>query len=156
MNVLGIESSCDDCSIAVVENGRKIISNVIATQIDIHRPYMGVVPEIASRTHTEWIVDTYHEALKQGGLNTSDIHGIAVTNRPGLVGSLLVGLSFAKGLVLSLGVPYTTVNHVMAHLYAPQLDREIEYPFSAACLRRPYPYLYGRGAGTDKSYGYNN
>ncbi len=129
MKVLGIESSCDDCSIAVVEDGRKILSSVVATQIEIHRPFMGVVPEIASRTHTEWIEDTYFEALRQAGLKGSDLDGIAVTSRPGLVGSLLVGLSFAKGLVLSLGVPYTTVNHVMAHLYAPQLEREVEYPF---------------------------
>ena len=129
MKVLGIESSCDDCSIAVVEDGRHILSSIVATQIDIHRPYMGVVPEIASRTHTEWIHDTFTETLRRGGLKKEQIDGIAVTSRPGLVGSLLVGLSFAKGLSLSLGIPYTTVNHVKAHLYAPQLERNIAYPF---------------------------
>ncbi|WP_319561070.1 tRNA (adenosine(37)-N6)-threonylcarbamoyltransferase complex transferase subunit TsaD [Marispirochaeta sp.] len=129
MNVLGIETSCDDCSIAVVEDGRRILSSIVATQIDIHRPFMGVVPEIASRTHTEWIHDTFSESLRQAGMTAEKLDGIAVTSRPGLVGSLLVGLSFAKGLVLALGIPYTTVNHVKAHLYAPQLEREIPYPF---------------------------
>ena len=129
MKVLGIETSCDECSIAVVEDGRRILSSIVATQIDIHRPFMGVVPEIASRTHTEWIHDTFTEALRRGNLAKEHIEGIAVTSRPGLVGSLLVGLSFAKGLALSLGIPFTTVNHVKAHLYAPQLEREIPYPF---------------------------
>ena len=129
MKVLGIETSCDECSIAVVENGRHILSSIVATQIDIHRPFMGVVPEIASRTHTEWIRDTFTETLHRGELALEDLDGIAVTSRPGLVGSLLVGLSFAKGLALALGIPYTTVNHVKAHLYAPQLEREISYPF---------------------------
>ena len=129
MRVLGIESSCDDCSVALVEDGRSILSSVVATQIDIHRPYMGVVPELASRTHTEWIRATFDEALHTAGLTVDDIDGIAVTNRPGLVGSLLVGLSFAKGLSLSRRIPLVTVNHVKAHLYAPQLEREIEYPF---------------------------
>ncbi len=129
MIVLGIESSCDECSIALVEDGRRIISSIVATQIDIHRPYMGVVPEIASRTHTEWIRDTFDRALKEAGLGIADIDAVAVTNRPGLVGSLLVGLSFAKGLALAGDLPLVGVNHVQAHLYAPQLDREIEYPF---------------------------
>lgn len=129
MIVLGIETSCDECSIAVVEDGQRILSSIVATQIDIHRPFMGVVPEIASRTHTEWIYDTFNESLRQAELTRDRLDGVAVTSRPGLVGSLLVGLSFAKGLVLALGVPYTTVNHVKAHLYAPRLEREIPYPF---------------------------
>jgi tRNA N6-adenosine threonylcarbamoyltransferase len=129
MRVLGIESSCDDCSIAVVEDGRKILSSIVATQIEIHRPYMGVVPEIASRTHTEWIRDTFDSALSAAGIGIDAVDGIAVTSRPGLVGSLLVGLSFAKGLSLARSIPLVTVNHVQAHLYAPQLERDIRYPF---------------------------
>ncbi len=129
MKILGIESSCDECSAAIVENGNKILSNVIATQIDIHRPYNGVVPEIASRTHTEWIVPTVEEAVSNAGLSFNDIDGIAVTNRPGLVGSLLVGLSYAKGLAFALDKPFIGIDHIRAHLYAPHLEFEIEYPY---------------------------
>ncbi len=129
MTVLGIESSCDECSVALVEDGKRILSNVIATQIEFHRPYDGVVPEIASRKHTEWIRDVYDRALSEAGTESSGIDGIAVTNRPGLVGSLLVGVSFAKALAFSLDVPLVGIDHVRAHLYAPQLERDIPYPF---------------------------
>ena len=129
MNVLGIESSCDECSVAIVEDGRHIRSNVIASQIDIHRPYNGVVPELASRTHTEWISGTVKESLAEAGMSLDQIDGIAVTNRPGLVGALLVGVSFAKGLAFSRGLPFVGVDHIRAHLYAPQLENDIEYPF---------------------------
>lgn len=129
MYVLGIESSCDECSAAVVEDGKRILSNVVATQIEFHRPYSGVVPEIASRKHTEWIVPVVERAFSEAGVAARDLGGIAVTNRPGLVGSLLVGLSFAKGYALALGLPYVAVDHVRAHLYAPYLEYEIEYPY---------------------------
>ena len=129
MLVLGIESSCDECSAAVVEDGRRILSNEIATQIEIHKAYDGVVPEIASRTHTEWISGVVDNALKDAGLKIADIDGIAVTNRPGLIGSLMVGLSFAKGLSLSAGKPFVGVDHIMAHLYASRLEKEVEYPY---------------------------
>jgi len=129
MKVLGIESSCDECSVAVVENGEKILSNVIATQLDIHRPYDGVVPEIASRTHTEWIWPVVNSAIDEAGISKEDIDGIAVTNRPGLVGSLLVGLSFAKGLSYALDRPFAAVDHIRAHLYAAHLEYKIDYPY---------------------------
>ncbi|MBB6479043.1 tRNA (adenosine(37)-N6)-threonylcarbamoyltransferase complex transferase subunit TsaD [Spirochaeta isovalerica] len=129
MLVLGIESSCDECSVAVVEDGKRILSNVIATQIDLHKPFNGVVPEIASRLHTEWIYPVVEESLAEAGVSVDQIDGIAVTNRPGLVGSLLVGLSFAKGLAWSLNIPFVGVDHIRAHLYAPHLEYEIEYPY---------------------------
>lgn len=129
MLVLGIESSCDECSAAVVENGRRILSNIVATQVDIHRPYSGVVPEIASRTHTEWILPVVTKALTEAGVDEHDIEGVAVTTRPGLIGSLLVGLSFGKAYAYALGLPFVGVDHILAHLYAPQLEFEIEYPF---------------------------
>ena len=129
MLVLGIESSCDECSAAVVEDGRRILSNEIATQIEIHKAYDGVVPEIASRTHTEWISGVVRKALEDAGVVIDDIDGIAVTNRPGLIGSLMVGLSFAKGLSLSAKKPFVGVDHIMAHLYASRLETEVEYPF---------------------------
>lgn len=129
MKILGIESSCDECSAAVVEDGKIIVSNIIATQIDFHRRYNGVVPEIASRLHTEWITSVVREALEKADLKLRDIDGIAVTNRPGLVGSLLVGVSFAKGLSLALDKPFIGIDHIRAHLYAPHLEYEISYPY---------------------------
>ncbi|MBU8912651.1 MAG: tRNA (adenosine(37)-N6)-threonylcarbamoyltransferase complex transferase subunit TsaD [Spirochaetales bacterium] len=129
MRVLGVETSCDECSVAVVEDGARILGQIIATQIDQHGPYGGVVPEIASRTHTEWISGVYTRALQEAGVAASELDGIAVTTRPGLSGSLVVGLSFAKGLAFGLGIPLIGVDHVLAHLYAPQLEQEVEYPF---------------------------
>ena len=129
MKILGIESSCDECSASVVEDGKHILSNVIATQIDFHRVYNGVVPEIASRLHTEWITSVVRRALEECGLSLQSIDGIAVTNRPGLVGSLLVGVSFAKGMALALDKPLIGVDHIRAHLFAPHLEYEISYPY---------------------------
>ncbi len=129
MKILGIETSCDECAASVVEDGKKVLSNVVATQIELHKPHNGVVPEIASRLHTEWIISVVRDSIDQAGLNLKDIDGVAVTSRPGLVGSLLVGLSFAKGLALSLEKPFIGVDHIRAHLYAPYLEQTIEYPY---------------------------
>lgn len=129
MLVLGIETSCDECSLALVEDGKRIISNRIATQIELHKPWYGVVPEIASRLHIQWIDGVREEALAEGGKTLKDIDAIAVTARPGLMGSLMVGLSYAKGLSWSLDVPFIGINHVEAHLYAPHLEYDIEYPY---------------------------
>lgn len=129
MLVLGIESSCDECAAAVIKDGNTILSNVIATQIEEHTPYMGVVPEIASRIHTEWISGVVEKALDEAGIKASDLDGIAVANRPGLSGSLLVGVSYAKGLSYALGIPVIGVDHVKAHLYAPHLEFDIPYPY---------------------------
>ena len=134
MKVLGIETSCDECSVPVVEDGRHILSNVVASQIDVHRPYYGVVPELASRTHTEWIAPVFRKSIDDAGITPNEIEGIAVTDRPGLVGSLLVGLSFAKALAYGLGIPFIGVNHVEAHLYAPHLESSIEYPYLGAIV----------------------
>ena len=129
MMVLGVESSCDECSVAVAEDGRRVLGHVIATQLDEHAPYQGVVPEIASRTHTRWITAVYLRALDRAGISEKRLDAVAVTNRPGLVGSLVVGLSFAKSLAWGLGIPLVGVNHMLAHLYAPQLEQPVEYPF---------------------------
>jgi N6-L-threonylcarbamoyladenine synthase len=129
MIVLGVESSCDECAAAVVEDGRRILSNVVATQEELHRPYYGVVPEIASRRHIETIQPVVTKALQDAGLAIGEVDGLAVTCRPGLIGSLLVGLSFVKGLALAMDRPFVGVDHVLAHLYAPHLEEEIGYPY---------------------------
>lgn len=129
MKVLGIESSCDECAAAVVEDGTRILSNVVATQIPFHEVYNGVVPEIASRMHTEWISGVVKTALSDAGCKPSDIDGVAATAQPGLLGSLLVGLSFGKAFAYSLDKPFIAVDHMLAHLYAPMLSEKVEYPF---------------------------
>lgn len=129
MVILGIETSCDECSLAIVRDGKEILSNIIATQIDFHRPYMGVVPEIASRIHTEWIVGVAEEALREAEMVPADIDAVAVTNRPGLSGSLLVGLNFAKAFAFSRSIPFIGVDHIKAHLYAPHIMQDIPYPY---------------------------
>lgn len=135
MIVLGIETSCDETSCALVADGKDILSNVVATQIPFHTIYKGVVPEIASRKHIEWILPVAREALKTADLSIDKVDAIAATNRPGLVGGLLVGLTFAKGLALALDKPFIAVNHMLGHLYAPRLRFEgagstlAEYPF---------------------------
>ncbi len=130
MKILGIESSCDETAAAVVEDGRKILSSVVASQIDIHAKYGGVVPEIASRAHTEAICGVVESALNQAELTIKDIDAIAVTNAPGLIGALLTGLSFAKGLAFSSGKPLIPVHHIRGHVAANYLAHEdLEPPF---------------------------
>jgi N6-L-threonylcarbamoyladenine synthase len=129
MKILGIETSCDECSVAVVENGKSILSNIVATQIEFHKPFYGVVPEIASRKHVEWILPVMQRALGQAGVSLAQLDGVAATYRPGLIGSLLVGLSFAKGLALAAGKPLIAVDHIQAHLFAPRLVAEIAPPY---------------------------
>ncbi|NLM01267.1 MAG: tRNA (adenosine(37)-N6)-threonylcarbamoyltransferase complex transferase subunit TsaD [Treponema sp.] len=129
MKILGIESSCDETAASVVVDGKKILSNVVATQIPFHTKYQGVVPELASRKHIEWIQPVVHEALEEASLSINDIDAVVATNRPGLMGSLLVGLTFGKTLAWSLGKPFLAVNHMLAHLYAAHLLEDVSYPY---------------------------
>lgn len=129
MKILGIESSCDETAAAVVEDGRTILSNVVATQIPFHKMYKGVVPEIASRKHTEWILPVVRQALKEASLTIEDIDAVAATNRPGLMGSLLVGMTFGKTLAWATGKPFIAINHMLGHLYAAHLENDIPYPY---------------------------
>ena len=135
MYILGIESSCDETSAAVVsmENGeRRILSNIVASQIETHRLYGGVVPEIASRAHIEAISRITYEALETAGVTLKDIGCIAVTSHPGLIGALLVGVNFAKSLAFAHGIPLVPVNHVKAHVAAAYLEyADLEPPFTA-------------------------
>ncbi len=120
MNVLGIETSCDETAAAVVSDGRVVASSVVSSQIDLHARYGGVVPEIAGRAHVELLVPVIEEALARAGIEHPD--AVAATYGPGLVGSLLVGLSAAKGLAMSWGVPFVGVNHLEGHLFAPVIE----------------------------------
>ena len=129
LKILSIETSCDETSVAIVED-RTVLSNIVATQIEEHKIYGGVVPEIASRRHTEAIAQTCNEALIQANLTFKDIDAVAVTFAPGLIGALLVGVNFAKGLALSLGVPLIPVHHLRSHIAANYLAHpDLEPPF---------------------------
>lgn len=130
MKILSIESSCDETAAAVIENGRKILSNVVASQVDEHKLYGGVVPEIASRRHCEAINGVVSEALLQAECSLSEIDAIGVTYAPGLIGALLVGVNFAKGLSLAAGLPLIPVHHLRGHIAANYLEhQELEPPF---------------------------
>ena len=130
MKILGIESSCDETAAAVVEDGRKVLSNVIASQVEEHKIYGGVVPEIASRRHTEAICGVVEKALSDAGCTINDIDAIAVTYAPGLIGALLVGVNYAKGLSYSTGIPLVPVHHLRGHIAANYIsDEEIKPPF---------------------------
>lgn len=129
MLVLGIESSCDETAAALVRDGREILSSVIASQIDMHRPWGGVVPELASREHLEKIEPIVTEALARAGVVQGDIDAIAVTQGPGLIGSLLVGVCYAKALAYALDIPLAGVNHIEGHVYSVAFENpEVEYP----------------------------
>ena len=162
MLVLGIETSCDETSAAIVEDGKRIISNVVASQIEIHRPYYGVVPEIASRIHTEMIWEVVNRAFIEADLRKTDIGGVAVTAKPGLVGSLLVGIAFAKSFAYSLQLPFIGIDHIKAHLYAPLLEHDIEYPYAGLlvsgghtilCIVHSYDNLTVYGTTIDDACG---
>jgi len=139
--ILGIETSCDETAAAVVADGRTLMSNVIASQIDTHRIYGGVVPEIAARKHVENISYIVNEALKQADLNLADIHGIAVSNGPGLVGALLVGLSFAKSLAFARQIPLIGVHHIYSHICANYLDTAWKPPFICLVVSGGHTHL---------------
>lgn len=130
MKILGIESSCDETAASVVEDGRKVLSNVIASQVEEHKIYGGVVPEIASRRHTEAICGVVEKALTDAGCTMEDIEAIAVTYAPGLIGALLVGVNYAKGLSYSTGKPLVPVHHLRGHIAANYISQEeIKPPF---------------------------
>ena len=134
MTVLGIETSCDECAAAVVTDGADILSNVVYSQIEEHRRYQGVVPEIASRKHVEWIDAVVAHALSDAAVGLDELDAVAVTTRPGLIGSLLVGLSYAKGLALVRELPLIAVDHVQAHFYAPHMEGDLSYPYIGLLL----------------------
>lgn len=131
MIILSIESSCDETAMAIVEDGRKILSNTVYTQIAIHTMYGGVVPEVASREHIKKITYVLDEALKQANLTLDDIDAVAVTKEPGLIGSLMVGVNTAKTISLCYNKPLIYVNHIHGHIYANYLEEDFSFPLLA-------------------------
>ncbi len=143
--ILAIETSCDETAAAVVENGCKILSNIIASQVDLHAQYGGVFPEVASRKHIEVISPVVTQALEEAHMGLDDIDCIAVTRGPGLVGSLLVGMNMAKGLALARNKPFLGINHIEGHIYSqwlmPDAD-EIEFPLLTLVVSGGHTELY--------------
>lgn len=143
MIVLGIESSCDETAASVIENGRRIRSNVIASQVKTHAPFGGVVPELASREHLAVISPVVTSSLNQAGVELSDIDGIAVTQGPGLIGSLLVGVSFAKSLAMTARKPIVGVNHIEGHIYSVVFENPpVVYPAIALIVSGGHTTLF--------------
>nr|WP_320116287.1 tRNA (adenosine(37)-N6)-threonylcarbamoyltransferase complex transferase subunit TsaD [uncultured Desulfuromonas sp.] len=142
MLVLAIESSCDETSAAVVRDGRQVLSNIIASQVDVHAQYGGVVPELAARKHLEACPVVIDQALNQAGVTLEDIDGVAVTSGPGLIGALLVGLSTAKALAYSLDIPLVGVHHIEGHILAPLLEHAIAFPYLALAVSGGHTHLY--------------
>jgi tRNA N6-adenosine threonylcarbamoyltransferase len=142
MLVLGVETSCDDTAAAVLQDGRTILANVVSSQDQVHGPYGGVVPELASRQHIKNVLPIVDSALQKAGARLRDLDGIAVTYGPGLVGSLLVGLSLVKGMSFRSGIPYVGVNHLEAHLLAIHLERDVPFPYIALLASGGHTLLY--------------
>ena len=149
MKILGIESSCDETAAAVVEDGRKVLSNIIATSLEEHKLYGGVVPEIASRRHAESISGVVKEALEQADCTMADIDAIAVTYAPGLIGALLVGVNFAKGLALATDTPLLPVHHIRGHIASNYISSDIEPPFLCLIVSGGHSHIVAVNSYTD-------
>lgn len=142
MLILGIDTSCDETAAAVVIDGKTILSNVVSSQVDIHKRYGGVVPELASRSHIETISPIVEKALGDAKIEVADLSAIAVTKGPGLVGSLLVGVSFAKALSYSAGIPLVGVNHIEGHIASIFLEVKVSFPFISLVVSGGHTVLY--------------
>ena len=143
MNILGIESSCDETAAAVVVDGSRILSSVVASQVQVHHRFGGVVPELASRKHVEAIVPVVQQAIEQAGLTSNDINAVAVTQGPGLVGSLLVGFSFAKAFAFAHAIPWIGIDHLAGHLQSALLsEKPPPFPFVALLASGGHTGIY--------------
>ena len=150
MNILAIESSCDETAAAIVKDGREVLSSTVFSQIDLHRVYGGVVPEIASRCHIEKITPLVNEAFTESGLTVSDIDAVAVTAAPGLIGALLVGLNFAKGFAYANDLPLVPVHHIRSHIAANYIAHpDLEPPFLALVVSGGHSHIIKVNGYTD-------
>src|SRR5574341_373459 len=139
--ILGIETSCDETAAAVVEDGRKILSNVVASQITLHAPYGGVYPELASREHVLKIVPVIEDGLKEAGITLKDLSAVAVTHGPGLAGSLLVGVNTAKAIAFANDLPLIGINHLEGHIYANWLEADAGAGLRPAPTEKQFPLI---------------
>lgn len=139
---LGVETSCDETSIAIVRNGKEILTNLIASQVSLHAPFHGVVPELASRAHLTNIFPLLDQAFAEARVSPETLDGIGVTHQPGLLGALLVGVSTAQSLALSLNVPLYGVHHIYGHIYATHLEHEVQYPYISLVVSGGHTSLF--------------
>ena len=142
MLILGIDTSCDDTAASVVEDGHNILSNIVSSQNEIHSKYGGIVPELASRRHIEMIIPVVHEAMLKAGAGFNDISAIAVSRGPGLIGSLLVGVCFAKALSFTKMIPLVAINHLEGHIHSIFLEEKPKYPFLALVVSGGHTSFY--------------
>ena len=141
--LLSIESSCDEPAAAIIDRSGAVLSSIVATQTELHREFGGVVPELASRAHVERLLPVLEKALSEAGAGSKNLAAVCVTSQPGLVGSLLVGLTAAKTVAWSLGIPLVTVNHIEAHLYACQMTVTVPvYPCVGLVVSGGHTHLY--------------
>ncbi len=142
MLLLCLETSCDETAVAVVRHGREVLANLIVSQIDVHAAFGGVVPELASRQHLQAICPLVDAALEKAGVALGDIEGVAVTRGPGLIGALLVGVSYAKALAFACDLPLVGVHHIEGHILAVQLEQQVEYPYLALAVSGGHSHLF--------------
>jgi len=143
MKLLALETSCDETAFAILEDGHKILANLVASQEELHRRYGGIVPELASRKHMELILPLAQETLAKAGLTLEEIEAVAVTNGPGLIGSLVIGVSFAKALAFARKIPLLAVDHINAHFLAAFLEEEKpDFPFLALVVSGGHTALF--------------
>ena len=159
MNLLGIETSCDETAAAVVADGDRLLSNVISSQFDVHALYGGVVPELAAREHLRAIVPVVREALRRAEVQYADLDAVAVTRGPGLIGALLVGVTYAKGLAASLDVPLLGVNHIEGHIHSVVLEQraaggDVEFPALALVVSGGHSHMFIADRDATDSYSY--
>ncbi|MBI5181554.1 MAG: tRNA (adenosine(37)-N6)-threonylcarbamoyltransferase complex transferase subunit TsaD [Nitrospirae bacterium] len=140
--VIGIETSCDETAASVVEDGKRVLSNIVSSQTEIHSKYGGVVPELACRRHTEIISPIVSEAIDKAWVKLADVNAIAATSGPGLIGALIVGVSFAKSLAYSINIPLIAVNHLEAHIFSIGLEQEVFFPFISVLVSGGHTNLY--------------
>lgn len=140
--ILAIETSCDETAASVFGDGCEVLSSVVSSQIDVHKKFGGVVPELASRKHVESIMIIINDAIESAGIIPSDLNAVAVTNGPGLIGCLLVGLSAAKAMAFSLGVPLIAVDHIEAHAFSASLEYDIEFPYVSLVVSGGHTSLF--------------
>ena len=150
MLVLGIETSCDETAVALVRDGREIITSLVASQVELHAPYGGIVPEVACRAHSDWLLPLIKELCEKSEIKLGDVDVIAATARPGLIGALLVGLTAAKTLALTLDKPFVGVDHIDGHIHAPRMVHDMSFPHLSLVVSGGHTEIHRSDSATSK------